>query len=78
MKYIELGLGNTWIIRTETELEDGTEKEERGIIGPVKFHSFYIRVWIGKTVFIFDLREGIKRVKKSRKEYKFIIGLISY
>ncbi|MEK3747390.1 DUF3977 family protein [Paenibacillus sp. FSL E2-8871] len=25
MKYIEFGLGNTWFIRTETELEDGSE-----------------------------------------------------
>ncbi|MGD7052369.1 DUF3977 family protein [Sutcliffiella horikoshii] len=78
MKYIEFGLGNTWLIRTETELEDGTEYEEKGIKGPVKFHSFYIRFWIGKTVFILDLREGIKHVKKSRKEFKFILGLISY
>ncbi len=78
MKYIEFGLGNTWLIRTETELEDGTEYEKKGIKGPVKIHSFYMRLWIGNTVFILDLREGIKRVKKSRKEFKFILGLISY
>lgn len=29
MKYIEFGLGNTWFIRTETELEDGSEFEEK-------------------------------------------------
>ncbi|MER2156206.1 MAG: DUF3977 family protein, partial [Solibacillus sp.] len=25
MKFIEFGIGNTWLIRTETELEDGSE-----------------------------------------------------
>jgi hypothetical protein len=32
LKYIEFGLGNTWLIRTETELDDGTENEEKGIV----------------------------------------------
>jgi hypothetical protein len=77
LKYIELGIGNTWVVRTETELEDGTEYEEKGIIGPIKFYSLYIRIWIGKTVLIIDLKEGIKRMKKSRNELKFILGLFS-
>jgi hypothetical protein len=77
MKYIEFGIGNTWLIRTEIELEDGTEYEEKGIIGPINFHSLYIRIWIGKTVIILDSKEGFKRIKKSRKEIKFILGLIS-
>ncbi|MCZ8517047.1 DUF3977 family protein [Paenibacillus filicis] len=25
MKYIEIGLGNTWIVRTESEFNDGSE-----------------------------------------------------
>ncbi|KMJ59845.1 hypothetical protein AB685_03010 [Bacillus sp. LL01] len=77
MKYIEFGIGNTWLVRTETDFENGTEYEEKGIIGPVSFHSFYIRIWIGKTVLILDLKEGFKRIKKSRKEFKFILGLVS-
>ncbi|MBM7694806.1 hypothetical protein JOC77_004285 [Peribacillus deserti] len=78
MKFIEIGIGNTWLVRTETELEDGTEYEEKGIIGPLKFHSSYLRLWIGKTVLIFDLIEGLKRLEKSRKEFKFIFGIVSY
>jgi hypothetical protein len=77
LKYIEIGIGNSWLVRTETELEDGTEYEEKGIIGPIKFHSLYIRVWIGKSVLIFDLKEGYKRMKKSRKDFKFIFGVVS-
>lgn len=65
------------MIRTEIELEDGTEYEEKGIVGPIKFHSLYLRIWIGKTVLIFDSKEGFKRIKKKRKEFKFIFGLTS-
>ncbi|WP_078395716.1 DUF3977 family protein [Shouchella patagoniensis] len=77
MKFIEFGIGNTWIIRTETELEDGTEYEEKGIKGPIKFHSLYLRIWIGKTVLIADLKEGFKRQKKNRNQFKVIFGIVS-
>jgi hypothetical protein len=36
LKYIEFGIGNTWIIRTETELDDGTEFEEKRMAGPIQ------------------------------------------
>ncbi|WP_076280541.1 DUF3977 family protein [Paenibacillus sp. FSL H8-0282] len=77
MKYIEFGIGNTWLIRTETELEDGTEYEEKGIMKPVKFRSLYFRIWIGKTVIILDLKQGLKICKKSRKTLKIIFGITS-
>ncbi len=51
MKYVELGLGDTWLLRTETELEDGTEFEEKGFVGPLKIHSLYVRIWLVKTVY---------------------------
>ncbi|WP_090638887.1 DUF3977 family protein [Neobacillus massiliamazoniensis] len=76
MKFVEFGIGNTWLIRTKTELEDGTEYEEKGIKGPLKFHSLYLRFWIGKTVLILDLKEGLKRVKKGRKQFKIIFGIV--
>jgi hypothetical protein len=34
-------------------------------------------VWICKTVFILDVREGFKRMKKGRNKFKFIFGLVS-
>lgn len=77
MKYIEFGLGNTWVIRTETELENGKEFEEKGIKGPIKFQSLYIRIWIGRTVYILDLKEGFKRVRKNRSDIKILIGIAS-
>jgi len=77
MKYIEFGLGNTWVIRTETELENGTEFEEKGIKRPIKFQSLYIRIWIGRTVYILDLKEGFKRVRKNRSDIKILLGIAS-
>ncbi|WP_312092395.1 DUF3977 family protein [Niallia sp.] len=77
MKYIEFGIGNKWIIRTETELQDGTEFEEKGIKRPIKFHSLYTRVWIRKTVFIIDSKEGFKKRKKERNSLKLILGIKS-
>ncbi len=77
MKYIELGLGNRWFLRTESELDDGTEYEEKGIVGPIKVQSLYIRIWIGETVFLVDSKEGFKRIKKKRKELKLILGMVS-
>ncbi|AYV66937.1 DUF3977 domain-containing protein [Niallia circulans] len=77
MKYIEFGIGNKWLIRTETELEDGTEFEEKGIKRPIKFQSLYTRIWIGKTVLIIDSREGLKQTTKNRKSFKLILGIKS-
>jgi hypothetical protein len=65
------------LIRTETELDDGTEFEEKGIEGPIKLQSLYIRIWIGSTVSLIDSKEGFKRMKKNRKELKLILGMVS-
>ncbi|MEK4849583.1 DUF3977 family protein [Paenibacillus sp. FSL H7-0756] len=77
MKYIEFGIGNTWWVRTEIEQPDGTEVEVQGIIRPVIFRSCYIRVWIGRIVWIADSREGIKRGSKATRRFKIIFGIRS-
>ena len=77
MKYIEIGFGNRCFVRTETENKDGTEFEERGIIKPIYFESLYVRIWFRKTCFIFDTKEGFKKVSKTRDDYKFIVGIVS-
>ena len=78
MKYIEVGLGNAWIVRTETEFDDGSEIEQKGIIKPIIFHSMYLRIWLGKSVFIWDSKQGFKRMTKRRHTFKFILGILSY
>lgn len=77
MKFIEFGIGNQWLIRTETELSDGREVEVQGIVKPIKYQSAYIRIWIGKTVLIFDSKQGFKKSYKDRKEFKIIFGIVS-
>ena len=62
---------------TETELPDGTEFEQRGILKPLKPQSFYVRAWIGKTVLIADTKEGLKKTKKNRLQFKFLFGIRS-
>ncbi|MFJ6413530.1 hypothetical protein CHI12_14485 [Terribacillus saccharophilus] len=77
MKYIEIGLGNRWLIRTEFENEDRTEYEKKGIDFPIYLHSFYFRIWINRSVFILDTKDGWKKQRKARKAFKFIIGIVS-
>lgn len=73
--YIEFGIGNRWLLRTEYKLEDGTEFEKQGADFPKKLESLYVRVWIGKRVFIVDTKEGIKTGRKTRNAIKLIIGI---
>ena len=77
MKYIEFGIGNRWLVRTETELPDGTEFEQKGIVKPLQPRSFYVRAWIGKTVLIVDTKEGFKKAKKNRHQFKLLFGIRS-
>ncbi|KGE18420.1 hypothetical protein PWYN_28365 [Paenibacillus wynnii] len=73
-KYIEIGFGNTWFIRTEIEEEDGTEREIKGFIKPFVLKSIYLRIWIGRKVLVIDSREGMKITTKNRSNIKLILG----
>ncbi|MCP8968453.1 DUF3977 family protein [Ectobacillus ponti] len=77
MRYIEIGLGNRWFIRTETEFEDGTEIEQQGILKPILFRSLYIRIWLNKTCLVLNSKEGVKRMNKKRRAFKFVLGIVS-
>lgn len=77
-KYIEFGIGNTWLLRTEFQKSDGTEYEVKGISGKINFISFYLRIWLGKKVWIIDSKEGFKGTTKTRHDFKLILGIHSY
>ena len=55
MRYFEIGLGNRWFM--STELSD--ESRVKGYVLD-KVHAWYIRVWIGRVVYILDSKK-IKR-----------------
>ncbi|OOE12713.1 DUF3977 family protein [Fictibacillus arsenicus] len=77
MKFIEFGFGNRWFVRTETELNNGTEFEEKGIVRPIRLQSLYLRIWIGKTVVILDSKEGYKGANKNCSDFKLLFGIRS-
>lgn len=77
MKYIELGIGNKYLLRTEVELDNDYEFEVKGILGGIRFKSLYFRIWIGKRVYIFDIEEGFKIKNKNKNKFKMIFGIKS-
>ena len=78
MKYLEIGIGNTWLVRTEIELTNEYEFEMKGWQGGIYLESLYIRLWLGgKRVFIFDTKEGFKIKKKDKRKFKIIFGIQS-
>lgn len=77
MKYIEIGFGNRWFVWIEIENKDGIEFEEWGIIKFIYFELLYVWMWFWKMCLIFDMKEGFKKIKKKRIEYKFIVGIVS-
>jgi len=74
-KYVEIGFGNTWLVRTEIEDENGEETERRGIAHLNKIYGVYLRVWLGHTVLIWSSNEGFKKMRKSRNAFKFLFGI---
>lgn len=40
-----------------------------------KVHGVYLRVWLGQTVFILSSNEGLKKMKKGRRAFKFLFGI---
>ncbi|WP_340007522.1 DUF3977 family protein [Paenibacillus sp. FSL K6-0276] len=77
MKYLEIGYGNKWFVRTEIEDCSGNETEYKGIVRPFKPRSIYIRIWINKQVVIIDSREGYKTSKKTKASLKILLGMTS-
>ena len=57
MKYIELGIGNKYLLRTEVELDNDYEFEVKGILGGIRFKSLYFRIWIGKRKYIYLIQK---------------------
>lgn len=64
------GFGKSW----EIEFADGTEIRKKTAIKFDRKISKYIRIWLGKTVLIFDSQEKFSIKKKKRNNFKFIFG----
>ena len=56
--------GNKQLVGTETELPDGTEFEQKGIVKSLQPQSFYVR-----AVLMDDTKEGFNKAKKIVNNY---------
>jgi len=74
-KYIEIGFGNTWFVRTEIEDDNGDETEHKGIGRLTRIEGVYLRVWVGQTVFILSSNKGFQKMRKNRKTFKLVLGI---
>ncbi len=77
-QYVEVGIGNTWWVRTEVESSDGTESEIQGIRPFSKIQGVYLRLWVGRTVWILSSNEGFKKMSKRRKTFKLLLGVSGF
>ncbi|MEN9405618.1 MAG: hypothetical protein RLY47_577 [Candidatus Parcubacteria bacterium] len=72
--YAELGLGNGTLCSTEFE-ENDSETRVPSFIRPKVVDEYYIRIWIGKRVFIFSTKNGFKTYLKGKNKFKALVGL---
>jgi len=70
--FTEFGFGNTGFVSTEFEFDD-QEIRIRGFYGISNFTDPYIRIWIGKRVFVLS-KHGAKVIRKPYRAFKWIIG----
>ena len=71
--FTEIGFGNASFI--STEIEKGTR--ERRVRGCVRMHvqGVYLRLWVGRRVWIISTRQGYETRTKSRSTFKFLLGV---
>jgi hypothetical protein len=72
--YAEMGIGNPTFLSTEIECGVCEWRIPRLVVSRVE--SIYLRVWIGRIVFILDSKEGFKYQRKGYCVYKCVLGLV--
>ncbi len=73
--FSEVGIGNPTFISTEFERDDSSEKRISKFVIPRKINGYYIRIWIGRKVFILSTNRGLNVSKKARKNFKVLFGV---
>lgn len=72
MRYAEIGYGNPTFLSTEIEYQNGTECRVPGFrISHIT--EIYLRVWIGKKVFVLS-KSGVSVKFKSVRRFKIVLG----
>lgn len=69
------GLGRS----VEVERPDGSEFRVKGKVAKFKVASFYLRLWLGKDVLIWDSQQPHFSIKhKERLNFKIVVGKWGY
>lgn len=72
--YAEAGIGNDTFFSTEYEEGEEEYRIPKFVI-PTKIRGYYIRVWIGKNVFVLSTNDGFETGKKTKNRFKFLFGI---
>lgn len=72
--FAEMGIGNETFFSTEYE-EGEREYRVPTFAVPAKIQEFYVRIWVGANVIVLSTKDGIKRRRKNRKEFKVLLGI---
>ncbi len=74
MVYAEAGFGNDTFFSTEIEEGDSEYRIPR-FMRPEKVRGYYLRIWIGKQVFVLSTNDGFEMKKKDRNKLKILFGI---
>lgn len=72
--YAEVGFGNETFFSTEVEDVD-TEYRIPKFVRPAKVTEYYLRLWIGRRIFILSTRDWLKIQKKDKNKLKILAGM---
>ncbi len=72
--YAEIGYGNNTFLSTEVE-EGEHEYRVPGFIKPEQVEGYYVRIWIGKKVYIASTNRGFRIQTKNRNNFKVLFGI---
>ena len=58
----------------EIESEDGKEYRTKEKV-VLKNKRYYVRIWVGKKVFVLSRKKGVELVSKHRHNFKIVLGI---
>lgn len=74
--YNEVGVGLPHFLSAELEHADGTEERVKGWVRMDRIQSFYMRVWVGRTVWILDTdKPHLSARRKPYTAFKIVLGM---
>lgn len=73
--YAELGYGNKTFFSTEICEPNSKEKRIPKFIFPKDIDDYYMRIWVGKRVYVLSSKDGPKIQQKKRYALKILFGI---